>query len=111
MDVYPASTDLHPPSGGGKVHSIRTKRPADEHTKGVTASFGRRVRELRKKIGLSQEELALKASLDRSYVGQVERGECNITVSNIYKLASGLETKPSDLLPTLEEHIPAQKES
>lgn len=85
------------------MHSIRTKRPGDELTREVASSFGIRVRELRKELNLSQEELALRASLDRSYVGQVERGECNITISNIYKLAAGLGKLPSELLQPVDE--------
>ncbi len=56
----------------------------------VLVRFGRRVRELRKKKGMSQEELALEAGLDRSYVGGVERGERNISLVNIEKLARAL---------------------
>lgn len=56
----------------------------------VLVRFGRRVRELRKKKGMSQEALALEAGLDRSYVGGVERGERNISLVNIEKLARAL---------------------
>lgn len=56
----------------------------------VLVRFGRRVRELRKKRGMSQEALALEAGLDRSYVGGVERGERNIALVNIEKLARAL---------------------
>lgn len=65
----------------------------------VLVRFGRRVRELRKKRGMSQEALALEAGLDRSYVGGVERGERNIALVNIEKLAEALGTKASELLP------------
>ena len=53
----------------------------------VLVRFGRRVRELRKAKGMSQEALALEAGLDRSYVGGVERGERNISLHNIGRLA------------------------
>ncbi|MEO0079971.1 MAG: helix-turn-helix transcriptional regulator [candidate division WOR-3 bacterium] len=62
------------------------------------ARFGRRVRELRKKKGLSQEMLALNAGLDRTYVGSVERGERNISLINIVKLARAIGVKPDALL-------------
>jgi transcriptional regulator with XRE-family HTH domain len=62
--------------------------------------FGNRVRELRKKRGLSQEGLALESDLDRSYVGGVERGERNISLENIEKLAKALGVHPSELLRT-----------
>jgi transcriptional regulator with XRE-family HTH domain len=64
----------------------------------VLVRFGRRVRELRKKKGMSQEALALEAGLDRSYVGGVERGERNIALVNIEKLAKALGAKASELL-------------
>jgi transcriptional regulator with XRE-family HTH domain len=63
----------------------------------VLTRFGRRVRELRLKRGLSQESLALDAGLDRSYVGQVERGERNVSLENIEKLAIALRASVSEL--------------
>ncbi len=60
--------------------------------------FGRRLRALRMERGLSQEALSFEAELDRSYVGQVERGECNISLQNMAKLARALGVKLSDLL-------------
>ena len=60
--------------------------------------FGRRLRALRMERGLSQEALSFEAELDRSYVGQVERGECNISLQNMAKLARALDVKLSDLL-------------
>lgn len=62
----------------------------DWRMESVLVRFGRRVRELRKKRGMSQEALALEAGLDRSYVGGVERGERNIALVNIEKLARAL---------------------
>jgi transcriptional regulator with XRE-family HTH domain len=47
---------------------------------------------------MSQEGLALAADLDRSYVGGIERGEHNIALINIIKIASALKLKASDLL-------------
>lgn len=57
-----------------------------------------RVRALRREAGISQEDLANRSELDRSYVGQVERGERNISLDNIYRLAKALEVPPSSLL-------------
>ena len=54
--------------------------------------FGNRIRELRKEKGWSQEELALRSGLDRSYVGGVERGVRNIALNNIFRLAEETKT-------------------
>lgn len=59
--------------------------------KKLSIKFGKRVKELRKSLGISQEELAERADVHRTYVGMIERGEKNITLSNIYKLAVALE--------------------
>ena len=59
--------------------------------------LGFRFRELRKKIGLSQEELAEISGLHRTYVGSVERGERNLTLGSIETLAKSLRTSISDL--------------
>jgi transcriptional regulator with XRE-family HTH domain len=60
--------------------------------------FGDRLRIARDELGLSQEELAMRASLDRSYVGSIERGERNVSLVNITKLADALNTSPGHLL-------------
>lgn len=57
----------------------------------ILIKFGERVREIRKEKGLSQEELAHKADLHRTYIGMIERAEKNITLLNIEKIASALE--------------------
>lgn len=59
----------------------------------ILMRFGRRVRELRKKRGLSQERLGLEAGLDRSYMGGVERGERNVSLVNVEKIAKALRVK------------------
>ncbi|MDP2104149.1 MAG: helix-turn-helix transcriptional regulator, partial [Candidatus Gracilibacteria bacterium] len=48
----------------------------------IKIRFGQRVRELRKKLGLSQEELAEKCKLHRTYIGIIERGEKNLCLEN-----------------------------
>jgi len=50
------------------------------------------------KLGISQEELAHRAGLHRTYVGSVERGQRNVAVVNIAKLARALGCRPSELL-------------
>ena len=59
-------------------------------TPSIRVLFGRRVRQLRDGQELTQEKLAFRSEMDRSYVGQVERGEVNISIDNIGKLARGL---------------------
>ena len=67
----------------------------DEKT--IKEAFGERVRAVRKDKGLSQEALALACALDRTYIGGVERGERNISLINIYKIALALGVKAADL--------------
>ena len=59
------------------------------------------MRKLRLDRRLSQEKLAELADLHRNYVGGVERGERNIAIVNIVRLARGLRVKPAKLLETL----------
>ncbi|OXL18942.1 helix-turn-helix domain-containing protein [Psychrobacter sp. DAB_AL32B] len=54
-------------------------------------AFGKRVREVRKAKGISQEKLAEMAGIDRSYMGNIERGEKNITLKKIYEICDALE--------------------
>lgn len=63
----------------------------------IRDNFGARLRALRVHAKLTQEEVAFRADMDRSYVGQVERGEVNISLDNIQKLARGLRVKPGEL--------------
>jgi transcriptional regulator with XRE-family HTH domain len=57
-------------------------------------AFGRAVRRRREGLGISQEELADRAGLHRTYIGDVERGEGNISFVNIVKLARALRVRP-----------------
>lgn len=60
--------------------------------------FGENVRKFRHNLNISQEELAHKADLHRTYIGMIERAEKNITLVNIEKIANALEVKIEDLL-------------
>lgn len=57
-------------------------------------AFGTRLRAIREAAGISQEELADRADLHRTYVGSVERGERNISLANIHRLADALGIRP-----------------
>lgn len=63
-------------------------------------AFATRLRQLRIAVGISQEELADRASLHRTYISSIERAKRNITLENIYKLAEALNVNPSELLVT-----------
>lgn len=60
--------------------------------------FGRRLAALRKELGWSQEALALESGIARSYLGGVERGQRNIALVNICRLAEALAVEPAELL-------------
>jgi len=70
--------------------------------KTIKAQLGENVKNLRLKAGLSQEELADIASLHRTYIGSVERGERNISLENIVQLSHSLNVPPADLLKGIE---------
>jgi DNA-binding XRE family transcriptional regulator len=63
----------------------------------VKRRFGARVRKLRKALKLSQEKVALKAGIDRSYFGGIERGENNVSLINIEKIAEALGAETAEL--------------
>jgi transcriptional regulator with XRE-family HTH domain len=65
------------------------------------AQLGHSVRQARKGLGLSQEQLAEKAGLHWTYVGGIERGERNVSLMNIVKIARALGVPPSQLLRTV----------
>jgi len=61
-------------------------------------AFGEKVRQIRKEKGLSQEALADLAGIDRSYMGHIERGDQNITLTKIFQIAKALETSLHNLI-------------
>lgn len=63
----------------------------------VLRSFGERVREIRTLKGLSQEELARLAKIDRTYIGGIERGERNAGIKNVWRIADALGVPAADL--------------
>jgi transcriptional regulator with XRE-family HTH domain len=64
----------------------------------IKVIFGKRVRKLRLGIGISQEALAEKAELDRTYISSVERGKRNVSLLNIERLAKALNVPAKKLL-------------
>lgn len=66
--------------------------------KDLLVQFGKKVRKIRKKQGYSQEELASRANLHRTYIGMIERAEKNITLLNIHKIANALNISIQDLI-------------
>ena len=67
-------------------------------SKAILTQFGERLRLLRKERNLSQEKLGMKSELHRTYIGMIERGEKNITLVNLQKLAIALDIPLKDLL-------------
>ncbi|MFM0091993.1 helix-turn-helix transcriptional regulator [Paraburkholderia sediminicola] len=67
-------------------------------TEAYLREVGRSIRARRLELDISQEALANLANIDRSHMGKIERGERNVTVLNLLKIANALACRPSDLL-------------
>jgi transcriptional regulator with XRE-family HTH domain len=63
----------------------------------ILEGFGKRVRERRSKMGVSQEKFAAKCKLDRTYISGIERGKRNLSLRNIKIIADALDTTISEL--------------
>lgn len=63
----------------------------------VNIQLGKKIQRLRKEQKISQEELAAKAGVHRTYMGKIERGESNPPVYTVYKIAQALKTSVRDL--------------
>ena len=64
----------------------------------ITRRFGGRVRELRQRAGLSQEDFAAKCDLDRTYISGIERGKRNVALRNVEAIAMAFGVSLSELL-------------
>lgn len=62
----------------------------------ILIKFGKKVRQERARLSLSQEELASRAGVHRTYIGMIERAEKNITLENIEKIAKALKISIAD---------------
>jgi transcriptional regulator with XRE-family HTH domain len=67
----------------------------------TTKEFGLRIKNRRREMALSQEELGEVAGLHRTYIGHLERGEVNPSLINILRVAKALKIDPSDLVSGL----------
>lgn len=65
----------------------------------LAIQFGKKLRAARKAQGISQDDLATQADIDRSYIGRIERGEGNVTLEKVYQLAMVLGCSARDLIP------------
>jgi len=67
----------------------------------ILIKFGQKVRQRRSELGLSQEELASRAGVHRTYIGMIERAEKNITLENIEKISKALKISLNELMKEL----------
>ena len=67
----------------------------------LSKRFGEKIRSVRTAKGISQDKLAVKSQIDRSYIGRIDRGEVNITIDKLYILAAALDCEPEELLPKM----------
>lgn len=65
--------------------------------------IGKKIQELRKSKGYSQESFAYAAGIARTYMGRVERGEQNISIQNLIKIALALKVEVGDLIPPIKQ--------
>ncbi len=88
MELYPSSSQY-----------LGMAKPSPTHAGSpVLVKLGIKIRSIREAQGLSQESVALGSGLDRSYFGGIERGEHNVAVVNLEKIAIALDVQVADLL-------------
>jgi transcriptional regulator with XRE-family HTH domain len=80
---------------GNKMDKVEKEQTGDTR---IVETVAENVRRARKAAGLSQEELAIEAQLDRTYISQVERGKRNITVVVLARLARAMHTTAAALV-------------
>jgi ribosome-binding protein aMBF1 (putative translation factor) len=94
-DRVSSPVELYPSTS----HDSGMAKPSPSHAGDPSlVALGEAIRQRRLKLGLSQEGLALEVGLDRSYLGGVERGEHNVAIMNIVKIANSLKLSVAKLL-------------
>lgn len=91
----------HSPRSGGRPSGATSFDPIP------ATAFGQAVREFRLARGLTQEGLALVAGVDRGFMGHLERGERQASLTVILKIAKALGCRPSALLASVETQLPS----
>ena len=81
----------------GQIMGIMAKPSPTHAGSPVLVALGKSIRQIRLKKGYSQEAVALASELDRSYFGGIERGEHNVAVINLQKIATALGVNIKDL--------------
>jgi transcriptional regulator with XRE-family HTH domain len=81
----------------GQIIGVMAKPSPTHAGTPVLVDLGQRIRTVREKQGLSQESVALASGIDRSYYGGIERGEHNVAVVNLEKIAIALGISLKDL--------------
>jgi len=78
----------------------------ENNTNKILIAFGQAVRKRRLEIGLTQESFSNKSQLHRTYIGGIERGQRNIAVLNLIRIAQALELTPEEFLERVSENLP-----
>ena len=86
-------------AGESNKTEATTPKPKDK----VLVAIGKQIRTMREASGISQEDFAAIAGIDRSYYGAIERGERNVAALNLVRIASALEVEVGTLFVPLQE--------
>ena len=80
------------------LNDARVPNPSSKRQDPVLVALGTAIRRIRTEQGMSQEKLALLSEIDRSYVGRVERGDNNVAVLTLVRLANALQISVAELM-------------
>jgi transcriptional regulator with XRE-family HTH domain len=84
---------------------VRKRSTPTTHAHHLTLRFGTIVRHLRQRLGISQEELAWRADIHRTYLADIERGGRNVSLTNIVRIVGALDTSLAEFFFMLEEYF------